>query len=396
MKMHLFVLILVLIVTLLPDLWIYARIRSKISTLFLRILFWVPALLFITFFVTLALKADALDNYKATAQIMWGFWMFFVLYIPKFCYGIFDLTHYICKRMFKFKRSPFQWIGIVLGLVSMVLLIYGAFVGKNNLVIKESTLAFKNFPEKLNGLKIVQISDLHLGNWNDNTETIERMVKLVNEQQPDIIICSGDVVNNFADELPLFIPILQNLKAKYGKFAVMGNHDYGDYSKWNSEKERDVNLEKIKQGIRECGFDLLLNEHEILEISGEKLKIVGVENWGEPPFMQYGKLDESLGKIGAKVFTLLISHDSSHFSGEVIQYPEVNLTLSGHTHAAQFGIFTKKFQWSPSKWKYEHYAGLYQHGEQYLYVNRGIGFVGVPMRIGATPEITVLTLEHQK
>lgn len=394
--MHLFVLILGLILILLPDLWIYTRVRSKISNKFLRILFCLPTLGFVIFFFMLRFKADELSNYKSTAQIMWGFFAFFVLYIPKINYVLFDLIHRMCKQKFKLNRSPLQMIGLSLSLITILLLIHGATIGKDRLKVTERTITFNNFPEMLNGLKVVQISDLHLGNWNDNTKTIARMVELVNEQNPDIIICSGDVVNNFADELPLFIPILQKLNAKYGKFAVLGNHDYGDYSKWNSVEERAENLAEIKNGIRKCGFNLLLNEHEIIEIKGEKLKISGVENWGVPPFKQYGKLAESLGKSAAKVFTILISHDSSHFMGEVIQYPEVNLTLSGHTHAAQFGIFTENFQWSPSKWKYEHYAGLYQHGEQYLYVNRGIGFVGVPMRIGATPEITVLTLEHQK
>ncbi len=398
MNLRIGILVILLLGLVLTDLWLYYRIdqRIKNTSRIVRILYWMPTLIFGSFFAWVTLASDNIQQYTTMAKLIWIFWTFFLIYFPKAVFILFDLLQLTCSRLFGTKKNHLQWIGITLSFCTVLLLIYGATIGKSKLEIKEQNIPFATLPEELDGLKIVHISDLHLGNWNDRTYTIEKMVKMINEQAPDIVVCSGDLVNNFADEMLPYISILQGIKSKYGNYAILGNHDYGDYSKWESKAARETNLALTKKYIRESGFDLLLNENRILKIGSDSLKIAGVENWGKPPFKQYGKLDKSMGKNSANIFTILISHDSSHFRNEVIYNSNINLTLSGHTHAAQMGIYTKNWHWSPSKFIYEEYDGLYQHQQQYLYVNRGIGFVGVPMRIGANPEITVLKLEHQK
>lgn len=397
MKLHLFVFVTLLLTVNLSDIWLYCRLKRKVQNKLARFAYWIPTILSVLFIVYVRTQVNTLNSYKPAAQLIWGFWLIMLLYIPKITYTLFDFIYLATCKISNGKTKYIKYFGTVLAIVQIGLFIHGAFIGKDKLEVVHTAIPYKNLPHKLEGLKIVHISDLHLGNWNDRTATIEKMVTCINAENPDLVICSGDMVNNFAEELTLYIPILQKISAKYGKYAILGNHDYGDYCQWNSTAERDDNLARTKQGVRECGFDLLLNEHRTLTINAEKIKIVGVENWGKPPFKQYGDLKKSVGtNDSTDMFTILMSHDSSHWRCEVLQYPDIDLTLSGHTHAAQVGIYIGDFKWSPSKFKYEEYDGLYQENGQYMYVNRGLGFVGVPMRIGAYPEISVLTLERQK
>lgn len=396
MRMHLIPLILLLFVIAVTDSWLYYRWRKKVEKTWLRAMYWLPTLLFVAFLSYITLCADRFATYKLAAQVIWGFWLLFLIYVPKMLYAIFDSVSILFHTLFNIRPKIISRIGSVLTVCTVIMLVCGALSGRKRVHVKQVAIQVAGLPTAFDGFTIAQFSDAHIGNWNNHTKTIEKMVRLINEQQPDMIVFSGDMVNNFSDELTGYDTIFNKLYAPYGKYAVLGNHDYGDYTRWESKELRDQNLQQTKQGIRNLGFDLLLNEHRTVAIDSQKIDIVGVENWGVPPFKQYGDLDAALQNTADSVPKILISHDSSHWRAEVIGNESIFLTLSGHTHAAQIGIITKHIHWSPSKWIYPEWEGLYKEDNQYLYVNRGLGYVGVPLRIGVPPEITLITLEHQK
>jgi predicted MPP superfamily phosphohydrolase len=272
--------------------------------------------------------------------------------------------------------------------------VYGIFKGVYRFKIHHQTITFKDLPRSFNGLRIIQLSDIHLGSFNYRYHIVDQAIKKVNHLQPDYIFITGDLVNNYAWELRGWEKTFKRLIAKKEKYAVLGNHDYGDYSKWNSPEEKQKNFKAIKQFYKETGFKLLLNEAEIISSDKEYISIIGVENWGKLPFKQYGNLEQARKKVKDIPFKILLSHDPTHWSEEVINKTDIALTLSGHTHGMQSAFQYKNLQWSPIKYKYKHWAGLYKNGKQYLYVNRGLGWLGFPGRIGMRPEITLIELKN--
>jgi predicted MPP superfamily phosphohydrolase len=232
---------------------------------------------------------------------------------------------------------------------------------------------------------------MHLGSFNKNFEKIAKAVDLINEQEPDLILFTGDLVNNFAEETNGWAPVLSKMKAKIGKYSILGNHDYGDYSHWKLPEDKAKNLQEIKDFHKEVGFKLLLNESETITINGEEIALVGVENWGKPPFPQHGDLTKAINGSANLPFKILMSHDPSHWDAQVLD-TDIALTFSGHTHGMQFGLERAGIKWSPVQYKYPRWGGLYQQADQYLYVNRGFGYIGFPGRIGMPPEITFVEL----
>lgn len=283
-------------------------------------------------------------------------------------------------------------VGIITAAIPFTSILYGMIKGKFNYKVRKFSLAFNNLPENFNGLKILQISDFHIGSFTGNRDEIEHIVELINEQECDLLFFTGDLVNNFADEVDEFKDILIKLEAKIGKYSILGNHDYGDYVPWNSKEERTVNLNKLINIQKEIGFNMLLNENHTLKINGAEISIIGVENWGLPPFPQHGDLNKAMNGSGEKPFKILLSHDPSHWDAEVLGKTDIDLTLSGHTHGMQFGVEIGNFKWSPVKLRYPRWADLYTEKKQHLYVNRGIGFIAFPGRVGIMPEITVFEL----
>jgi len=225
---------------------------------------------------------------------------------------------------------------------------------------------------------------------------LEKAINLINEQNPDVIFFTGDMVNNIAAELDGWEDTLSKLKARHGVFSVLGNHDYGEYFRWQKEEDKLNNIESLKNRQKNMGFKLLLNNSKIIEKNSEQIAIVGVENWGNPPFPQYGSLEKALEKVQNVPFKLLLSHDPTHFDMQVAGKEDIAITFSGHTHGMQFAINFGGIKWSPVKWKYPKWRGLYQHKneEQYLYVNIGLGYIGFPGRVGTDPEITVVELKN--
>ncbi len=268
-------------------------------------------------------------------------------------------------------------------------MIYGMIKGAFDFKIFYEKISSPNFPTVFNGLKVIQISDLHLGSFT-SAEPLEKAIELINQQDADYILFTGDLVNEKTDEAYPFIESLKKLKAKQGVFSVLGNHDYGDYIQWPSEAAKQQNLKAMHKVHEELGWKLLLNEHQILEKDGEKLAIIGIENWGMGRFPKYGKMDVAYKGTEQIPFKILLSHDPSHWDNQVKkEYKDVDLMLSGHTHGMQFGVEIPGFKWSPVQYVYKQWAGLYEENNQKLYVNRGLGFIGYAGRVGIMPEITV-------
>ena len=293
----------------------------------------------------------------------------------------------------KISRSGFlSWLGIAAGGGLFSTLIYG-FTNKYNYHLRKTRLSFENLPAAFRGLKIIQISDIHSGSFTDK-KAVERGVKLVLKQQPDLVLFTGDLVNNRAGEMQEYIELFSEIKAPMGVYSTFGNHDYGDYVHWESKEAKIANLEQLKKVHGQLGWKLLLNEHVVLERGQEQMVIIGIENWSaKRSFPKYGNMAKAYAGAEKYPFKILMSHDPSHWDAEVRpKYPDVDLMLSGHTHGMQFGLELPGFKWSPVQYIYKQWAGLYEEGNQKLYVNRGFGFIGYPGRVGILPEITLIEL----
>ena len=292
------------------------------------------------------------------------------------------------------RRKFVSQIALGLAAIPFTSLLYGMYRGKYNFRVLKYTLHFEDLPTAFDGYRLTQISDIHSGSF-DNKEKITYAVDLINEQASDVIMFTGDLVNNKAEEMLPWKSVFLKLKAKDGIFSVLGNHDYGDYVDWNTPEEKAQNLEDLKVIQKEIGFDLLLNESRFLERDGQRIAIIGVENWGKGGFKKAGDLKKAAAQIKPDDFKILMSHDPSHWEAEVIPDDyHYHLTLSGHTHGMQFGIEIPGWiKWSPVKWRYKHWAGIYEELGQYINVNRGFGYLGYPGRVGIWPEVTVIELK---
>jgi uncharacterized protein len=354
---------------------------------------------------------------RSTTVFTWYYYLFgafIVLYVPKILFVSFHLTEdmvlgivWAFKKAFMAKvvvadggepitRSKFiSQAGIIVASVPFMAFIWGIVKGRFNFRVESIKLTFPNLPKSFDGLKIVQISDIHIGGFDGYQSQVESAIDMVNAQQPDIIFFTGDLVNNFHEELEGWIPILSRMKAKHGKYSILGNHDYGDYYKgWASKAEKAENFRKINEAHAQMGFQLLNNQAATLSRNGEEIAVIGVENWGHPPFPQYADYKTASEGVAHLPFKILLSHDPDHWGAKILGKTDIDLTFSGHTHGMQFGIrIAGNELWSPAQYKYKRWAGLYQEGKQFLYVNRGFGYIGFPGRVGMPPEITVLELK---
>lgn len=293
----------------------------------------------------------------------------------------------------KIPRSTFLvWLGMILGGGFLGVFMYG-MTNKYNYRVRKVRLRFPNLPDAFKGLKIAQLSDIHSGSFS-NKPAVSKGVDMVLNEKPDLILFTGDLVNDRATEMENYHDLFSKIKAPMGVYSTLGNHDYGDYVEWDSEQEKAANLEDLKQIQAKMGWKLLMNEHVIFERDGQKIALIGIENWGaKARFPKYGKLDVAYKGTETIPFKILMSHDPSHWDAQVRpEYGAIDLTLAGHTHGMQFGVELPHFKWSPIQYMYKQWAGLYQEGKQYLYVNRGYGFLGYPGRVGILPEITVFEL----
>ena len=271
---------------------------------------------------------------------------------------------------------------------------YGIISGAHDYRIRRQVVKLPNLPRSFDGITIAQLSDIHSGSFF-NKRAVRGGVEMVLSEKPDLIFFTGDLVNNEAIEVKEYIDVFNKLRAPLGVYSVTGNHDYGDYHRWPSAEAKRKNFGDLIEAHRLLGFDLLMNRNHILKQNGDKIAIMGVENWGGRGFTKYGKLDQAYNGSEEAAVKLLLSHDPSHWDAQVRQqFPDIDVMLSGHTHGFQFGVELGSFKWSPSQYAYKQWAGLYQDGSQYLYVNRGFGYIGYPGRIGMPPEITILELKR--
>ena len=293
------------------------------------------------------------------------------------------------------RRKFIRKAGLFIAAIPFTSMIYGITKGKYNFKVNKVKLLFTNLPKSFDGYKIVHISDIHSGSF-DNREAIVDGIDLVNRQEADLILFTGDLVNNDSREIVPFIDDFKKIYAPDGVYSILGNHDYGDYKKWPSEKDKMENMDLLYDYQKQLGFTLLNNENATINRGKEEIGIFGVENWGNPPFPQRGDIDKALVGNENIEFKILMSHDPTHWDKKILEHPtHFDLTLAGHTHGMQFGVEIPGFKWSPSKYIYPQWAGLYKKSKQYLYVNRGFGFLGFPGRVGIWPEITVIELKRK-
>jgi len=298
------------------------------------------------------------------------------------------------KIGFQERRKIISQLGLGLASIPFFSLIYGVVKGKYNYKVHHVTLKFKDLPKSFDGFTITQLSDIHSGSFQDKS-AVEKGINLINNLNNDLIVFTGDLVNNKAEEMDEWITTFGQLKAPFGKLSILGNHDYGDYAKWDSPEEKKKNFNRLMEVHKEIGFKLLMNSNTEILKGNESISIVGVENWGLRGFHKYGDLDKSVKDIPNSQFKVLLSHDPSHWETKTLNHEKhIHLTLSGHTHGMQFGIEVPGFiKWSPIKYIYKQWAGAYRKNGKFLYVNRGFGFLGYPGRVGIMPEITSITLK---
>ena len=386
---HIFELFLLFIVlTALPDWYIYRTYIRQWKKKAMRMLYWMPSI------VLLLGMVYVFGSFKAKPESMNLLGIFLITFltisVPKI---VFTLLSLLFRAILP--KSKGRFLGICIAgasaLFVMGYILYGALFGTENFKVRETSILSKDLPQGFENYRIVQISDIHCGSWAGNPQALQKAVNIINAQQPDLIVFTGDLVNNIATEVDEFMPVLSQLKAKDGVYSVLGNHDYAMYIRWESPEEKEENLNALKQKQADMNWNLLNNRHVKLYQNGDSIALIGVENSGRPPFPNYAKLPEAMeGTEG--MFKVLLSHDPSSWRREVLPETDIQLTLSGHTHAMQ----TKIFGFSPSAWVYPEYEGLYTEGGQMLYVNIGLGHLMYPLRLGAWPEITLLTLKREE
>ena len=382
--------LLLLFTLLLPDLYIYfVYIVRRTKNTLLRLSYWIPTLLLVILYVYFiyltgdnAMSHHALGIGRLAIALM-------LFATPKtlfmLCSLVGILVHALLKRC---PTRPFTLLGIGLALYSFGCIAYGSFFGITRFEVKEVEYSSPRLPDGFDGYRIVQLSDIHIGSWQGRQKSIQKLVDMANGQKADLIVFTGDLVNQQSHELDGFAPILSRLHAPDGVYSILGNHDYGTYYHWKSPEEESANLDYLLHQQAAMGWTMLNNDHAIVWHKGDSIALVGVENDGEPPFSQFADLPKALrGTDG--MFKILLSHNPTHWRREVLPQSDIDLMLAGHTHAMQ-AIF---FGHSLAELMYPEWGGMYTEDGRSLYVNIGIGYVGLPFRFGAWPEITVITLK---
>ncbi|MCF0159987.1 MAG: metallophosphoesterase [Bacteroidaceae bacterium] len=376
----------------LPDLYIYlCYVRHMTSRAAYHLLWWLPTVIIIVWMAT-----AFIGHFQHVSFMKYIFGAMLCLAIPKIIFMLCSLLGKLAHGLGikdNYGIVSFDALGVILGLAACCILAYGSLWGWRQLTVREVTFESADIPEAFDGYRIAQFTDMHIGTQTGNVPLIEKMVRLINDQQADLIAFTGDLVNGSPDELePGFIQQLSQLKAKDGVFSVLGNHDYCVYGTYRDQRETVEALQKLKQVEQEeLHWNLLLNDNRIIRRGNDSLAILGVENDGNPPFPQYGDLTRASKGVEEGCFQVLLSHDPTHWRRRVLPETGIQLTLSGHTHATQF----KLGSFSPSRWVYQDWDGLYTENGRGLFVSSGMGAVMFPFRFGAWPEVVVITLKKK-
>lgn len=403
----------IIVITILIDIYAYTGVYSffrnsnpSVRNIF-TIVFWSVTVVFILVF----LMFFRIDYQKRDPSDLSGVFIlvgiYLLVYLPKMIFcgfrGIEDII-WLSGKGFNALKSAlggseisslrFDIISKTGLAVSFVLFgaILTGMLGRFNYHLENVSIAIKNLPAALEGVKIIHISDIHLGSMHGKQERIRKAVEMINKADADLILFTGDMVNNFSEEAHGWEELFAEIKPGSGKYSILGNHDYGDYWNWQTLEEKQQNMDRLFSIQEQMGFRLLANAWDTVNIRGEKVGIIGVENWGLPPFSQHGDLKKSMQGLPDTGFKILLSHNPTHWDEEVKNKTDIPLTLSGHTHAMQFAFRIGNKRWSPSKLIYNKFWGLYRENGQALYVNSGFGYIGFPGRVGHRPEITLITL----
>ena len=379
---------------------------SKTTKIVLYSIYWLIPLLAIGFFAASSFT-DVSKWDRNTYTILRS--VILIIYFSKFLIVVVlfvdDLRRLIMSaydgiagtQSYDKSRSAFlSQIAVFIGSIPLVMLTYGILRNRYRYKIFKEIVPVENLPKSLDGLKIVQISDIHSGSFT-LVEPVRTAVDIINKQEADLVFFTGDLVNSVASEMKDFVDVFDKIESKYGVFSILGNHDYGDYARWESAEAKQNNFDELINTHKKMGWDIMLNENRSLNINGETISIIGVENYSASArFHKYGNLQKAYAGTENSALKLLLSHDPTHWEDEVLKkFKDIAITFSGHTHGAQFGIEIPGWvKWSPIKYVYKQWAGLYKTDKQYLYVNRGLGYLGYPGRVGILPEITVLKLKH--
>lgn len=390
----------IVVVDVLTFYWLQSITHLIVSTnvkIAVFVLFWTFTIGLVTAILALKIRIETIPVTKRQTLISSLYGLTASSFIPKILFSIVVSILYFTNYVFSDTQSVIivPVVGLIAGFLPFFVIVYAVFKAVYKFKTYHVTVQHKDLPASFDGLKIVHISDLHIGSFNYRYPIVERAVHIINDFDADLIFFTGDLVNNFAWELNGWEKVLEKMSSKVGKYAVLGNHDYGDYGHWETAEAKKENFETIKDFYNLIDFRLLLNEGVVLTKNNQDLAIVGVENWGLPPFRQDGDLEKALKDVKSIPFKILLSHDPSYWDEEVIPETDISLTLSGHTHGMQAGINLMGKQWSPIKYKYKRWAGLYRHEQQYLYVTRGLGWLGFPGRMGMRPEVTLITLKRE-
>lgn len=392
MKTSLEILLFGILFILVVDGLLYLAVKSRVRRAAWRWIYGAHTLVFVAGMVAYHFVVPRMEGPVMYRWVSVGVSTLLAFYAPKSVYLLFTGVSLLFKafRLAGVARVM-RKTGVVVAMLLFVFSLYGITVGRSAYKVERVTVEIPGLSPAFDGFRVVQLSDLHLGSCGPRFRGIPKLVERVNGLYPDLVVFTGDMVNNFASELDPWIEVLRGLKAPMGKYAVTGNHDYGQYVRWDSPDEKEANFSAFLENMAKAGFTMLNNEHVSLTRGTDTVFLAGVENWGLPPFPQYGNLSRALaGTSGHPV--ILLSHDPTHWRAEVLHHP-VALTLAGHTHAMQVGIRVGAFRWSPSRYIYPEYNGLYREGEQYLYVSRGAGYIGLAGRLGQRPEITLIELK---
>ena len=376
--------ILIALFFLLPDLYISLALM-KGAAWWAHLLLWLPAV------VALCLLASARSNSFGTSKLMVVTGVMLCIALPQAILTICSLLGKLTGLAWPQATTIGNGIGMTLGILIALTALYGLLFGWRTMTIHKVELCFNNLPKAFDGYKIVQLSDLHIGTHGSKTTFLEKVVRRTNDESPDLIVFTGDLVNLSAEETAPFEAVLSQLKAKEGVLSVLGNHDYCFYGM--KERPADLRQEsrKVVEAERRMGWDVLLNEHRLIRRGEAQIAIAGVENTGKPPFPEIGDLKQAIANLPQDIFTVLLSHDPSHWRMEVLPHTDIPLTLSGHTHAAQM----KLGRWSPAGWLYPEWGGLYTFSHQRLFVSEGLGG-SIPFRLETKPEIVVITLKSNR
>jgi len=387
MKLYTIVFLFLLSIIFIVD---YMQFKNKSNrTKIQKLLFYLPTIFYVFYFTAVKIVGPQLTDYRVNFYLMWINLSFFMVYIPR---AVILLFEYL-KTKAKAHSDALQRVrNLVLGAFVIVMLV-SAFYTTRRLEVEKATIEFQHLPAGFESYKIVQLSDIHLGSRLYDKEFYANLVQLVNAQNADIIVFTGDMVNNFAEEMIGFDVVFKQLKAKDGKFAVLGNHDSGDYSEWKNKDDKAKNLQGIKDGLALFGFELLDNKHVIITKNGDRLALVGVGHFHKNKARDLADLARATAGLEADMFKILLSHNPDHWERGVEADSTIRLTLSGHTHAGQLGVDLFGKIYSPVGLIYNHYNGLYVRNNQQLYVSHGLGYIGLPIMLGVRPEINVITLK---